>query len=172
MPVISRASLAFGFACLLGLSPAASAQTASKLMTPEETRDTNLRAYTELLRADLRADKVAVITEVMQFTEDEDKKFWPVYREHEAALSRLNDERMKFIEDYAAAYTALTDEAADRLAKAALDLEGKRHDEMVAYYNKLKAALTPRTAARALQVEHQLLLILDLQIAASLPIAQ
>jgi hypothetical protein len=40
------------------------------------------------------------------------------------------------------------------------------------YYEKFKTALSAKTAARFLQVENQILLILDLQIAASLPIAQ
>ena len=33
----------------------------------------NLRAYVELLRADVRAQKVAFITELMEFTDAEDK---------------------------------------------------------------------------------------------------
>ena len=59
-----------------------------------EARERNLRAYTELLRSDIRAQKVAVITEMMEFTEAEDVVFWPVYREYELALSRLYDERL------------------------------------------------------------------------------
>ena len=59
-----------------------------------EARERNLRAYVELLRSDLRTQKVAVITEMMQFTEAEDAAFWPVYREYELELSRLNDERL------------------------------------------------------------------------------
>ena len=141
-------------------------------LTPDEVRDVNLRAYTELLRADLRTQKVAFITEIMQFTEDEDAKFWPIYRAHETALAALNDERMALIKDYATNFEALTDQAADRVAKGALDLQARRQAELAAYYEKMRAVLPAKTAARALQVEHQLLLILDLQIAASLPIAQ
>ena len=36
----------------------------------------------------------------------------------------------------------------------------------------MKQALSPKVAARFLQVEHQLLLIIDLQIASALPIVQ
>ena len=43
-------------------------------MTPAETKDVNLRAYVELLRADVRAQKVAFITELMEFTDSEDKR--------------------------------------------------------------------------------------------------
>jgi len=43
--------------------------------TQAESREANLTAYVELLRSDLRTQKVAIITEMMQFSEDEDAKF-------------------------------------------------------------------------------------------------
>lgn len=137
-----------------------------------DSREQNLRAYAELLRSDLRAQKVAIITELMQFTEAEDEKFWPIYREYETDLAKINDDRIALIKEYASSYESMTDPVADRLARGALDLEQRRHALKVAYYDRFKAALSPRTAARFLQVENQILLILDLQIAASLPIVQ
>jgi hypothetical protein len=53
-----------------------------------------------------------------------------------------------------------------------LDLEGRRNALKEKYYAKLKTALPARTAARALQVENQIKLLVDLQIAASLPVAR
>jgi hypothetical protein len=155
---------------LLAFAPFIHASTAFA-QAPAETRDTNLRAYVELLRSDLRAGKVAIITEVMEFTEEEDAKFWPVYREYETELAKINDDRMALIRQYADAYDTLTDDTADRLAKGALDLEARRHALTVKYYDRFKSVLPAKTAARFLQVEHQILLLLDLQIASSLPIA-
>jgi hypothetical protein len=145
---------------------------AAKLAAPDDTREANLRAYVELLRSDVRSQRAAILTEVMQFTEDEDAKFWPVYREYEAELTKINDERLALIRDYATNYEAITDDVADRLARGALDLEGRRHALKMKYYDRFKSVLTPKTAARFLQVENQILLLLDLQIAASLPIVQ
>ena len=65
----------------------------------------------------------------------------------------------------------LTDEVADRLARSALDLEARRQALKAKYYERVRSALKPRTALRFLQVEHQLLLLIDLQISAALPIA-
>jgi hypothetical protein len=70
-------------ACLGG-ARAASAQAA----TADTTREANLRAYVELMRSDLRTEKVAIITEMMQFSEDEDARFWPIYREYETQLDQ------------------------------------------------------------------------------------
>jgi len=135
-------------------------------------REQNLKTYIELLRSDLRTQKVAVITQVMGFTEAEDQAFWPVYRQYELELAKLNDERIQNIETYSRTYTNLSDTVANDLVTKALDLEARRAALKQKFYSQLKAVMSPKTAARALQVESQILLLLDLQIAASLPVAE
>jgi hypothetical protein len=152
-------------------APAAPSTSSNAAQSAEQTKTLNLSAYAELLRADLRAQKVAIITEVMQFTEPEDKAFWPIYREYDAEMDKLGDERVALITEYARNFDQLTDDAADKLARRALDLEARRQAVKAKYYDRVAAVLKGRTALRFLQVEHQLLLITDLQIAASLPIA-
>jgi hypothetical protein len=166
VPVLGVAALA-SVSLAYGQAPAAAGQPPAV-----ETRDTNLRAYAELLRADVRAQKVAIITEVMQFTDAEDAKFWPIYREYDVELNRINDDRVGLIEEYAKAFGKLTDADADRIATRALEFEANRNALKQKYYARFKQALSPKTAARFLQVENQLLLLIDLQIAASLPLAQ
>ena len=75
------------------------------------------------------------------------------------------------IRDYAADFATLTDERAASLAATALDLEARRNAAKAKCYERVKTALSPRTALRFLQVEHQLQLLIDLQIAAALPVA-
>jgi len=147
-------------------------ETKSAGSAADDTRDANLRAYTELLRSDLRSSHVAIITEVMQFSEAEDAKFWPVYRQYETDLAKINDDRMSMIKDYADNYGKLTDDVADKLAHRAFDLEARRQTLKTATYDKLKTVVSPKTAARFMQVENQILLLLDLQIASSLPLAK
>jgi hypothetical protein len=137
-----------------------------------ETSELNLRAYAELLRSDVRTQKVAIITQVVGFTEAEDAAFWPVYRAYDGEMTKLGDERVALIEQYANNYENLTDAAADTLAHKALDLEARRQAAKAKFYDQLKTVMSPRTALRCLQVEHQLQLLIDLQIASGLPIAK
>jgi phage-related minor tail protein len=154
---------------VLAASAATGAQ--SPPAASQDAKTVNLSAYVELLRSDIRTQKVAIITEVMGFTEAESTKFWPVYREYEAEMSTLGDERAKLIADYARAYDSLTDALADTLATKALDLEARRQAAKAKCYERVKAALSPRTALRFIQVEHQLQQLIDLQISATLPVA-
>jgi hypothetical protein len=138
----------------------------------EETRDANLRAYVDLLRSDVRGQSVAIISELMQLNEADDKVFWPVYREFEGELTKINDARIALIQEYADNYAALTDARADTLAHRALDLEARRNELKAKYYDRLRMVVSPKVAARFIQIENQILLLLDLQIAASLPIVE
>jgi hypothetical protein len=153
-------------AWLLIACPAA-AQTST-----QDTATLNLTAYAELLRSDVRAQKIAILTEVMGFDEKEDAAFWPIYREYDLEMAAIGDERAKMIAEYARTYEKLTDAVADGLATQAIDLEARRRAALAKCYTRVKTALSPRTALRFLQVEHQLLLLIDLRISAALPIAK
>ena len=155
---------------VLLLAPSLSAQAPPPADQRQDTT-LNLSAYAELLRSDVRTQKVAIITEVMGFTESEDRAFWPIYRDYDLEMSKLADERVRLIRDYAADYGTLTDDRAASLAARALDLEARRNALKATCYDRVKSALSPRTALRFLQVEHQLQLLIDLQIAAALPVA-
>jgi hypothetical protein len=157
---------------LLALVAPVAARAEQGATAAPDSRESNLRAYVELLRSDLRTQKVAIIAEMMQFNEADDKRFWPIYREYEVELAKINDDRIALIKDYAASFEAMTDASADRIALAALDVEARRQELKSKYYARFKAALSPLMAAKFLQVENQLLLLLDLQIAASLPVVR
>lgn len=159
-------------ALVLLMAGSVAAQTPSVQASEKEAKTLNLTAYAELLRSDVRAQKVAIITEVMHFTEAEDAAFWPIYREYDLEMAKLGDERVALIAEYASNYSNLTDAVAEKLASKALDLEAKRQALKSKYFDRFKTALSPRTALRFLQVEHQLLLLIDLQISAALPIVK
>ena len=158
--------------CLAIMATASAAYGQAPPAADAQKKALNLSAYVELLRSDVRSQKIAILTEVMGFSEAEDAAFWPIYREYDAEMSKLGDERVALVAEYASEYTALTDLAADSLARKALDLEARRQAVKAKYYDRVQKALSPKTALRFLQVEHQLLLIIDLQVAAALPIAK
>ena len=159
-------------ACVLTAATSVAAAAQEKPVTEAESKTLNLTAYVELLRTEVRSEKVAIITEVMGFSEAEDKAFWPIYREYDLAMAKLGDERVALIQSYAKSYTTITDAMADSFASRALDLEKRRQEALVNCYERVKKVLSPRTALRFLQIEHQLLLLIDLQIAASLPVVR
>jgi len=126
----------------------------------------------ELMRSDLRTDKRMIVTKAMQMDEASSAKFWPVYSEYETELTKLNDQRVAMIKDYAAAYNSMTDESAKDLIKRGFKLQESRTSLLKKYVGKMSKAVDVKTAARWAQVEHALDSAIDLQIASELPLLQ
>ena len=130
-----------------------------------------MQSYIDLLRKDLRQQKDEIMGSMMLLSAADAAKFWPIYSDYDVALAKLNDQRIENIKQYAHSYNDLTDEEADRLIQKSVAFQKERAELLVATYEKVKQALGGVTAARFAQIEHQLLLIIDLQIDSSLPIA-
>ncbi len=128
--------------------------------------------WLELLRADLRADKTAIVTVAMALSDDEGTIFWPIYREYEVALSSINDRRILLIKDYAKAYDNLAAETAKAISDRWFKIQSDRLKLRKSYFKKFEKALTTGIAARFVQVDHQLGLLGDLQIASEMPLIE
>ena len=126
----------------------------------------------ELVRSDLEKDKVTIIGAAMNFSAEEAAKFWPIYKEYEAALAKVGDERLALIRDYASNFLSMTDDKAIELAQKALEIEGQRFELKRQCFEKLSAGVSPVTAARFLQVENQLNLLFDLQLTQEIPLIE
>jgi hypothetical protein len=126
--------------------------------------------YLELLRSDLRTQKVALVTEAMDLADAQSEVFWPIFRKYDAELASLNDQRIALIKDYAQNFDKMTDAKADELTKQVFSLLGKRLKLQESYYQQFSKALNPVLAARFMQVERQINALVDLQIASELPL--
>jgi hypothetical protein len=169
---VSRAAFLRAIALSLPLGPvlakAQTNQTASASTTKPDLG--NLRAFVEMARSDLRTQKAFVLAQNMTFTEDEAVEFWPLQREYETDLNRLLDQRYELIVQFAKQYETMTDAQASELASRTFDLEAKRTDLKRTYLKKFTKIIPAVKAARFFQIENQLNMVIDLQIASSLPL--
>ena len=129
-------------------------------------------AYIELLRSDVKTQRVAIVTEVMQFNDSASALFWPIYREYEFESSKVGDDYLALIKDYAANYDALTDDQAKDLATRSFKVRDDRLKLKKKYFKRVEKKLGSVTAAKFLQIENQIGLLIDLQVAQSLPLIQ
>src|SRR6202008_1852305 len=139
--------------------------------SPEaDAQKKNLQMYVDLLRSDVRQQKAEIMGAVMLLSADDAAKFWPIYSEYDAELTKLNDHRVANIKEYADNYDEMTDAKADELIQKSLAYQKERSELLAKTYESVKQSLGAITAARFVQVEHQLLLIIDLQIISRLPV--
>jgi len=128
--------------------------------------------YVELLRSDIKTQKVAVVTEAMQLEEGQSEAFWQVYRDYDYELAAIVDRRIENIKNYASNFSSMTDEKASELAKTSFQIEGDRAKLRQKYYKKFAKDLSPLVGARWLMVERTINNLMDLQIMTELPLIQ
>jgi hypothetical protein len=139
---------------------------------PARSKELNTQAYIQLLHADLSAKKEQIVRETMKLDDQQSAIFWPIYREYQAEQTKLASDKLAVVADYSQNFSNMTEDRADQLAQRAMQLDEKRMALREKYYATMKKALSSTVAVRFFQVEHQLQLIVDLQIAANLPIIE
>ena len=138
----------------------------------QDAQKTYQNASLELQRINLRTQKREIIKKAVTFTDQQSTAFWPVYDNYEKQLITLNDSRLAIIKDYAANYQTMTDEKAAELTDRAMDFQEKRLALMKSYQEDLKKILPAKTIARLMQLENQMGLLVDLQIASEIPLVK
>ena len=129
-------------------------------------------AFVSYGRAEMRQDKVVFINESMNMTSADPNydAFWHEYYQYEAELKKINDQRIQLIRDYEFNYDKMDNTIANNLAERALTLHKNRLELLQKYYEIIKKATSPMIAARFLQVEYQISLLLDVEIASKTPL--
>ena len=139
---------------------------------PSEGQELNTQAYIQLLRTDLNTRKEQIVKDTMQLDDKQARIFWPLYKDYEADLDKLGDEKLAVIQEYATTFMTMTNEKADALAQRAMGLDDQRIALRRKYYELMKQSLPAILVARFFQVENQIQLLVDLKIASNLPIIE
>ncbi len=75
----------------------------------EEMTDEQLDQLTEILRANLRAEKVKWIDANVPLTSEQAEVFWALYRRYEADRTKVGNEWLANVNDYAAHHELTTE---------------------------------------------------------------
>ena len=154
---------------LLVCAAGALAQTGQQPGASPGSDSRNIR-HTLLSCARMSGSKAEMMGAVMQLSTADAAKFWPIYEQYDEELAKLNDQRVANIQEYASSYDQMTDDKADELIHKAMSYRKQRSELLAKYYEQVKQSLGGITAARFIQVEDQLLLIIHLQMDSSLPV--
>jgi hypothetical protein len=120
-------------------------------------------------RANMQAGKTAVITTAMNFNDKEGAAFWPIYKQYDYDRSRLDDDRVAVIKEYAQKYPNLTDTDAKEMAERMLECDSRLAALKKKYYKKFNKVLPALTVAKFFQLERRVDLLMDMQVESSLP---
>ena len=128
--------------------------------------------YLELLRGDVRAEKIEILTESLDLTEAQAAAFWPIYREYDTELAAIGDRRVAMVKRFVEKYGTMADADAAAFAKDWFALQKDRLKLREKYYGKVAKATSNLIAARFVQVENLVGMLIELEIAAEAPLIE
>jgi hypothetical protein len=123
-----------------------------------------------LLRQDLRSGKKQAFAASLELTDAEATKFWPVYDQYSAELSKLGDQRYALIKEYANGFGTLNDNQALSLIKRSLSLDEQVAQLRSKYVPIVNQALPGTKTATFFQLDRYINTLIDLQVAGSIPV--
>lgn len=147
-------------------------QAAPAPAAPAQAAPANLDEYMKLARTGIQQEKSQIIGAALELDATQASAFWPVYKKYEGELAAIGDKRYAGIKDYAANYGTLTDAKATELIDGAIGLEEQRLALMKRYLGEVRKVLPALKAARWYQTEMALNKIVDLRLAAEVPLAK
>ena len=136
--------------------------------TPQSGVDRDI----QMLRQDLRSKKKQTIAANLQLTDADATKFWPIYDQYVAELTKINDEKYAVIKEYADAWGNMKDDQALSLTNRALAVEQSVAQLRIKYLPVFSKVVSGSKVATFFQIERRVQALVDLQLSAQLPLVQ
>jgi hypothetical protein len=154
------------FVLLLVFAAAGSATFAQK----ETANGVEVEKDLALIRRDIRADKKKIIAANVSLTETEATRFWPVYDQYVAEMTKHNDEFYSLIKDYAATQKTITDDQAAKMIKRWAEIQIGQAQTRQKYIPQFEKVIPARKVALFFQIDRRLYALLDMQVASEIPL--
>jgi hypothetical protein len=124
----------------------------------------------DLLRHDIRAEKKKIIAMNVPLTDVEATKFWPVYDQYAADMTKHYDQFYGVIKEYAANQKTLTDAQAIDMIKRWSDIQLLVAQTRQKYVPIIEKVIPGKKAALFFQIDRRLYSMMDLQVASEVPL--
>lgn len=126
----------------------------------------------EMIKRDINAERRTIVAEALTIPLEQETEFWHMYNAMEQELDLITDRRAKNIRKFADNYENVTDDIANDLAKSYFEMQASRLKINKSYYKKAAKLISKKEAARFIQLLGQIQLLIDIQIAAEVPLIE
>ena len=126
----------------------------------------------EALRAELRATRKQIMAQTLTLTPEEAARFWPVYDQYQAELTRIKDDQYALIAEYANTYGRYDDAKATDFITRWLDLDVRTTALRARYIPIIGGVLPGVKATTFFQIDRRVSMMIDQRIASMLPLLE
>jgi hypothetical protein len=150
--------------CVFAQNSTASTKDMVKTPATTDASQASPNDFVDLLRKDIRSQKKQIIAQNMDLSDAEAQKFWPVYDQYAAELSRIYDGKLALLKDYAANYSSMTDDQAEDYIRKRAEVEHSIMQLRLRYIPAFRKVLSGRETALFYQIDWRLGLAIDVQL--------
>ena len=126
----------------------------------------------EMVKRDIDAERRTIVAEAMDIPQEVEIEFWRVYNEMQQKMGIITDKRAANIKKFADSYENVTDDVANDLANTYIEINIERFKIYKTYYKKMSKLISKKESARFIQLLGQIQLLIDIQIAAEVPLIE
>ena len=146
------------------------AQPAKQIAQPAPS-SAGLDEQIALMRLDLRSNRKKVIAANMKLAPDEGRWFWAMYEQYVNELVQINKAKYDLIKEYLQNEN-MTDEQANTLPKRWEEVDESVVQLRLKYIPIFRKVLSAKSTAMFFQLDRRVQLMIDLQLASSIPLIQ
>ena len=121
----------------------------------------------------VKTERVAVITEEMHFTAEENEAFWPLYEEYHRDMLVVQDRHVQLVADFVGKYYdyKLTDADAKQILSDYFVIKEDLRNIQKSYVSKFDEIMSSIKVMRFYQLENKISAEIDAALAAMIPLA-
>jgi hypothetical protein len=124
------------------------------------------------LRAQLGANRQALVAANLELAKDESSDFWPLYREFHNERDTLMDQRMAMLLDFRDNFDGLTNEKSKQIIEDYFKHQEDLLKLQKKYVKKFRKILSDKRTLRYFQIEGKMDAIIDSELTQVVPLAE
>jgi len=124
----------------------------------------------QALAMEVRADKRAYVSGALRLTEEEGKRFWPIYDAYQRSVEANTRRMTRMVEDVVSVGDRTTDAYAKSLAAQYLVAHDDEARDFRRMHKSVMRALPAHKAVRYIQIENKLRALRDYEHASAMPL--
>ena len=125
----------------------------------------------ELMLAQIRTNRQAIVTENLALTAEESEAFWPLYRQFQNDRALMVDRTMKMLTEFRDNFDVLSEEQAKALVNEYFKIQKEELRLNEKYLREFRKILSQKKALRYFQIENKLDAIIDYDLSQVIPLA-
>ncbi len=125
----------------------------------------------ELMLAQIRTNRQAIVTENLALTAAESDVFWPLYRQFQNDRASMVDRTMKMLTEFRDNFDGLSEEQAKTLVDEYFKIQKEELRLNEKYLREFRKILSQKKTLRYFQIENKLDAIIDYDLSQVIPLA-